>query len=196
MKTIAALIAVSTSVAFSQQPDADPHAADREALRAIGARYEKAINDGNLSPLADSLLPSMSTVFVTGKEVAGVEAMQKYYEDIKAQLGEGSSFKVKLIPDRTEFFGDMAIAHGRSDESVNFANGSTLAYQTVWTAVLKKTDGQWKGARLHVSMDPVENPIIELKTKWRERLIGGGGLLVGLVLAGAMVWLRGKRRRA
>ena len=38
--------------------------------------------------------------------------MQKYFDEIKQRLGKGSSYAVKLKPERTEFFGDIAFAHG------------------------------------------------------------------------------------
>ncbi len=192
MKLPLLLLILTTPCLLAQAP-ADPHEADRAALRALGERYEQAINEGNLTALADALLPEMSAVFATGDEVRGVEAMQKFYDDIKARLGEGSTYRIKMLPESTDFFDDTAVAHGTSDEHVRLGNGTELNYQTLWTAVLHKQNGQWKAARLHVSLDPVNNPIVEMKAKWRERLLLAAGLVSGLVLAWAFAFWRKRR---
>jgi ketosteroid isomerase-like protein len=194
MKLPLLVLTLTASRLIAQTP-ADPHEADRAALRELGARYEQAINEGKLTGLADALLPEMSAVFATGDEVRGMEAMQKFYDDIKTKLGDGSTYSIKMLPDRTDFFGDTAVAHGKSDEHVRLGNGTELDYQTLWTAVLLKQNGQWKAARLHVSLDPVNNPFVAMKTKWRDRLFAAAGLALGLLLWRLFV-LERKRRAA
>src|SRR5436190_15428660 len=85
-------------LAYSQTSGEDREA-DKNALRALGRRYEEAINSSNLKGLADSVTPTASAVFMTGDEVTGVEAMQKFFDEAKKMMGEGSRHTVKLIPD-------------------------------------------------------------------------------------------------
>jgi uncharacterized protein (TIGR02246 family) len=179
MKLLPLSLLVFLSTAHAQTPD--PHAADREALRSIGARYEQAINQADLNSLADSVLPDASAVFMTNDELKGLPAMQAFIEGVRKEIGEGSVYQVKLRPAATEFHGDLAIAHGESDESVTFKNGKQIAYVTKWTAVLKKVDGRWKALRLHVSLNPIDNPIIDLQQGVRNWIWAFGGLAVGVL---------------
>jgi ketosteroid isomerase-like protein len=181
------------ALASAQEPSvlSDDRMEDKRALRELAASYEAAINRGDLTSLQDSLLPEASAVFVTGDECRGLPAMQAFYDGIKAKLGAGSRYTVKLNPDTTDFYGDVAVGHGTSDEQVTFASGGTLAYQSKWTAVLQKQNGQWQASRLHVSLDPISNPIVAARTSmegWLKLGAGGlGGLFVG--------FLAGKRRK-
>jgi ketosteroid isomerase-like protein len=174
------LLLLGTAVAETSAPD-DRHAADRAALRALGSQYEQAINSGDLRPLAPSIAPEASAVFATNDEVQGLEAMQKYFDSIKQRLGAGSSYTVKLVPDRTEFFGDFALAHGRSEETAKLGSGREYRFTTHWTAVLDKDGGTWKARRLHVSMDPLDNPAITARLQIRTwTLLACGVLAAGL----------------
>lgn len=166
--------------------------ADKQALRALGASYEKAINSGDLSPLAPSLTPTASAVFLTNDEFKGLPAMQAFFDDIKKRLGSGSSYQVKLLPDDTQFFGDTALAHGSADEMVTLANGSSFTYTTRWTALLRKLDGAWKAERLHVSLDPIDNPIVAARTTAQSWLIGSGAALLGALLGFLIARLKSK----
>jgi len=176
---IVALLA--TSLVKAEAQSVDSFEADKIALRALGARYEEAINQGNLNLLSDSVLPDATIVFMTNDELKGLPAMQSYVESVQKRLGDGAVYRVKLQPHDTDFQGDIAIAQGTSDESVTFGNGKTIAYTTKWTAVLKKADGIWKAARLHVSLDPIDNPIIRMQWNLRLWIAGIGGLIVGII---------------
>ncbi len=156
---------------------------EKNALRLLGKRYEEAINSGELSSISDSVLPTASAIFITGEEFIGLEAMQRFFDDTKKMLGEGSSFKIKLDPDDTDFYGNTAIAHGRSSESIAFGNGKSVDYETRWTAVLIKQDDKWMASRLHVSMSAIDNPIMNLKLAAGKWINIGMGLIGGLILA-------------
>ncbi len=198
VKTILCLCLVSMglSTAAAQTPAAvgDGREADRQALRSLAARYEAAISNGDLMALQDSVLPGASAVFMTGDELTGVPAMQTFLDGIKKQLGAGTKYSVKLNPNPTQFEGDIAFASGTSDEKVIFGNGKELNYQTKWTAILKKVDGKWLSMRLHVSLDPINNPIIEMRIR-TEKWIAAGIALAGGVLFGIVLAVIGKRRQ-
>jgi uncharacterized protein (TIGR02246 family) len=174
---------------LAQEPAVD----DKDALRALASRYENAISEGNLMLLKDSVREDASAVFITGEKISGLAAMQAYLEKIKSTLGEGSSYSVKLIPDDTYFDGDIAIAEGISEEKVKLAGGKEFSYQTRWTATLKKTDGKWQALRLHVSLNPFDNPIISYRARMQKWTYGGIAGTVGLMLG---IFIRKFRRKA
>ncbi len=177
-----------SQLALAQQ---DGTEADKQVLRALGASYEKAINSGDLSSLAPSLTTTASAVFLTNDEVKGLPAMQAFFDDIKKRLGPGSSYSIKLVPDDTQFFGDLALAHGSAEESVTMA-GKTLSYTTRWTALLRKLDGLWKAERLHVSLNPIDNPIVAARTKAQSWMVGIVAALSGIVMGFLIARLRRK----
>jgi uncharacterized protein (TIGR02246 family) len=171
----------------AQEPAAD----DKDALRALAKNYENAISQGDLMQLKDSVRDDASAVFITGERISGLAAMQTYLEKIKSTLGEGSTYSVKLIPDDTYFDGDIAIAEGISEEKVKLAGGKEFSYQTRWTATLKKTDGKWQALRLHVSLNPFDNPVIAYRARMQKWTYGGIGVIGGLLLG---FFLRKARR--
>lgn len=177
-----------TCFADAAEPDRE---SDKQALKALAAQYEAAINSGDLSGLGDSLLPEASAVFVTGDECRGLPAMQEFYNGVRDQLGTGTRYTVKLVPDNTDFYGDVAIGHGLSDETVRFSSGKELSWQTRWTAILKKTDGVWRTSRLHVSLNPFDNPVIAARSKVTNWILLAGGVLGGLIAG----FLLGRCRR-
>jgi len=186
---ILALWASASAISLALEPD---RSADKQQLQALAARYEVAINQGSFSELQDSLAPELSAVFMTGIEVKGIKEMQKYYDEIKAKIGSGGSYTVKLLPDATDFYDNVAVAHGASDETVVLGNGKRITYQSHWTAVLEKANGKWMASRLHVSIDPIENPFVAMKvgvTKWMNLGIGG---LAGLAIAWLLMRLKSK----
>jgi len=193
MKTILlpVLLAFATLLPAQEAAPPDDRDADKTALRALAKTYETAINSGDLSSLAGSLLPEASAVFLTGDECRGLPAMQAFYDNIKSQLGPGSRYSVKLHPDTTDFHGDIVIGHGTSDEHVVLGSGKELSYQAKWTAVLKKSGDRWLASRLHISLDPINNPIVATRYAVTGWLMLGAGALGGSVVG----YLLGKRRR-
>lgn len=174
---------------MAQVAEPDALVDDKQALRALAVKYELAINQGNFSSLKDSVSPTASAVFMTGHELVGLDAMQEYYDKIKVKLGAGSSYSVKLNPDDTKFHGNIAIAHGTSEERVVFGNGKQLSYQSKWTAVLEKQADQWIAIRMHVSLDPIYNPFITMKNRVSNWTYAG---ISGIVSA-LLVWFLKRR---
>jgi hypothetical protein len=110
--------------------------------------------------------------------------MEKYNEGVMAYLGEGAKHHVTLKPELSDIYGDIALARGSSDESVTM-HGKDYDFQSQWTAVFHKEDGQWKCVRLHISMNPFNNVFIDAKVnaaKLTSLGWGGGlGVLIGLI---------------
>lgn len=188
--TFLLLWAATSAAIFAQEPD---RAADKQALRALAVRYEAAINHGSFADLKDSAAPEISAVLMTGVEVKGIDEMQKYYDEIKAKIGSGGSYSVKLLPDDSNFHGNIAVAHGLSEEAVVLGNGKHINYQSHWTVVLEKTNGKWMALRLHVSIDPINNPFVAMKVAASKWLNLGIGAVVGLIGAWLIMKMKSKK---
>lgn len=123
---------------------------------------------------------------VSGDEVAGAAGLKTYWENMKRIMGDGGKYQVKInVAVPADIFGDIAVAHGTSSEDVTIS-GKQYHYDGLWTAVLKKQDGQWKLLRVHASMYPISNPFVAAIVQGasiRWGLVGGvAGLLLALIL--------------
>ncbi len=170
---------------------AAPVLADEEAghaaLRKIKAAYEEAINTDALAKFEPWLGKDATGVMVTDEEVHGFAELQSYWLRIKALLGSGGSYAVKVNVDQTDLLGDVAVARGTTDDTAKTARFGSVDFHSHWTAVLRKDGGEWKVLRLHASMDPLENPFVTARATGRALAFGGAGAVLGLVLG----WLVG-----
>lgn len=158
--------------------------AEHQALREKRAIYENAINSGDIKPLEPLFAAKASGVMITGDVINKFQEMENFNEAVKAYLGEGAKHHVTLKPERSEIYSDIALARGSSDESVTM-HGKDFEYQSQWTAVFHKEEGQWKCVRLHISMNPFDNVFIDAKVnaaKWMSLVWGVLNLVAGTLL--------------
>jgi hypothetical protein len=50
-----------------------------------------------------------------------------YWNEVQQLIGPGGSYHVNVNVDKTEFFGDIAVSRGATDESVRLPNGTELS---------------------------------------------------------------------
>ena len=164
------------------------NSADREALRKLLPLYEQAAREGKPDLLAPWLDSQFSGVMVTGDDVTSFASLSEYWSKIRALMGEGGSYQVKVnLSDHAMMSdsADLAVAHGTTEDVV-VAKGKDYRFEGRWTAVCRKRDGQWKLLRIHASMDPVGNEFVTTFVK-RGAVMAGvtagvGGLVVGWIL--------------
>ena len=67
---------------------------------------------------------------------------------MKVLIGEGGSVKTEVIPTKkSEIYGNIAIAYGTGTEVVTTGDGDIYTISPLWTAVCRKTEGEWKVLR-------------------------------------------------
>lgn len=172
--------------------------ADHEALRAIKAAYEQAVNDAQFDRLAPYLHPDFFAVMVTNAPVHNVEEMRAYWQRMKALIGDGGRYTTKLNPERSVILGDIALARGTSDDVVVTSEGREYHFSTNWTVVCQRVGGQWKVLRGQGTMDPITNQFAQTFAR-RATVQGsviGGAIGVALGWLFATVFRRFKARRA
>jgi len=167
--------------------------ADHEALRKIKAAYEDAIKSNDLKKMAPYLGQGVSGVMLTGEEVKGLEGLQAYWDKIKAMMGPGGQYEVTLKPEKSELFGDIALARGSTEDLVRTGAGKTYHFSSLWTAICRKDNGQWKVIRMQGTMDPIANPFVNARVQFTRMAYGIGGLVLGVIL---VVVTRLARRKA
>jgi ketosteroid isomerase-like protein len=155
--------------------------ADHNSLRQLKSSYEEAVNSGDLDKLAPYLSNDFTAVLATGDNIKGLDQLKQAWQKIRASLGPGGTYNGQMEPDRSDLFGDIAITHGKVHETVRLSSGKELNFQTTWTAVLHKENGQWKVVRAQATMNPFENQVVEMIYKKTQWTFGLGGLALGLI---------------
>jgi hypothetical protein len=80
-------------------------------------------------------------VMVTGDPVASYADIKKYWAAIRDKMGPGGRYKVTVHYEPAKLFGDIAVAHGTTDDAVTSTHGE-FTFSSHWTAVcVKKSDG-------------------------------------------------------
>jgi ketosteroid isomerase-like protein len=177
------LVLTCGSHSFAQEDDE----ADHEALRELKAVFEKAASQNQLDLLRPHLHEPFSVVTYTDREFTDFEAFKSRWQQTRDETVGSGSYKVTLLPERSEIYGDMAIAHGDSENVLVTGTGNEYKFSSHWTAVLRKVDGEWRIVRAHSSLDPFGNPMLVAGVK--QKLVqvglatGAGGLALGAIVA-------------
>ena len=173
---------------------ADGSEQDKEALRSLARLFERAVAERDLKKFQTVLAPEFVGTLVTD-EVVTRDSLVKFWDWVWGLIGATGRWEVKIDPEPTMFFGDIAVARGAGNDHIVTGSGREYRFLWHWTLVLQKRDGQWKPLVGHGSMDPLGNPFIKVEQRWLKTLFGTGGLVVGLVVGvGGTLLLR--RRRA
>ena len=156
--------------------------ADRAALRMIRTNYEDAANSGDLSKIKNDLDNQVTGVMVTGEQVTGYDGLVSYWKGIQGLIGPGGSYHVTVNTDKTDLFGDVAVSHGTTEESVRLQSSKELDFSACWTAVCHKEDGKWKVLRMQATLNPVHNAFVSLELVKAKTVYGAAGFIAGGVL--------------
>jgi ketosteroid isomerase-like protein len=130
-------------------------------------------------------------VMVTGEEVKGMDGLKTYWEKIQNLIGPGGNYHVTVNLDKTDLYhDDLAVSRGSTDDTVHLGNGKDLHFNSLWTAICHKEDGNWKVIRMEAAMDPVNNVFVALQLAKARLLFGtvgtasgaAFGLIIGILI--------------
>ena len=169
--------------------------ADHNALRAIKAAYEAAVNAGDPTRLAPHLATNATAVMVTGEAITGLAGLENYWRKIQTLLGPGGSYHFAANVERTDFYGDLALSRGTTDDLVRLPGGKELKFNSHWTAVCHREPGGWKILRLQATLDPVDNVFVRAKLAATRVAWAAAGVIAGLLLTLLLVRLRSRQSR-
>jgi hypothetical protein len=170
--------------------------ADRDALRLIRTNYMDAANSGDLSKFKNDLGTNVTGVMVTGAPVASFDDLAAYWKGIQDLIGPGGTYHVAVNTDHTDLFDDVAVSHGTTDETVHLANGTDFRFNSFWTGVCHRENGEWKVLRMQATMDPVHNVFVAYQIKKTELVYGLGGVLAGIAFSFLVRLVLGRGKKA
>lgn len=167
------------------QPAAAPSAAEEAEwvkIRNIKAIYEDAVNSNQLEKLQPYIAKNFHGVMVNGREARSYDDLVKIVADLRALIGAGGSYHVKISYEPGTMFGNVAVANGAAEESIVTGSGKRFDPTSTWLVNLIKEDGDWKLYRVQATMDPVNNVFVRDTVKYTGIFFGGGGVLVGALI--------------
>jgi len=97
------------------QPVAAPSAAEEAEwvkIRNIKAIYEDAVNSNQLEKLKPYIAKNFHGVMVNGREARSYDDLVKIVADLRALIGAGGSYHVKIRYEPGTMFGNLAVANG------------------------------------------------------------------------------------
>ena len=172
------LMAVLTVVASPlARAEEDPV---HDELRALRASVIEAINKGDIDGTIQYVHPEVVVTWQNNEVCRGHKGLQEFFE----RMGEDAfkSYKVEPTPDElTVLYGkDTGVSWGSSVASYDLL-GKEFEFENRWTATIVKEDGKWLLTSYHVSLNALDNPILNA-AKNMLYVGAGGGLLIGLLI--------------
>ena len=173
--------------------DARPQ--DHEALRGLMQSVKTAFNSRDFTALAAVLHPKFSAVTVDQRRFTSLPEFRSYWENL-FQGEKAIVRRVTINPtadDLTSFLADdIGLSTGTSADTWEFARGDTRVMNVRWTAVVQKTDGQWKLRAVHIGTNLLDNPVLDA-AKGTARKVAIATLVGGVVVGGALGVVMGRR---
>lgn len=167
--------------------------ADHNALRKLRSTYEDAVNNNDLTKIKPLLADGFTAVMISGEEIKSFEDMQAFWKRIWDLIGAGGRYHVKVITDQTDFFGDVGVSRGYTEEVFHTAAGKEYTVQARWTAVTRRQNGEWKIFRVQGAVNPMDNALIREMVQRAKLVFGASGFVAGLVLGFVVLILKRKK---
>jgi uncharacterized protein (TIGR02246 family) len=191
MKTLTWLLLLCVSFAGlrAQAPGGATEDPAHNELRALRSEVIDAITKGDFEGVARHVHPNVVVTWQNAEVCRGVDGLRAFFQRMGKEAFKG--YKVPPTPD------ELTILHG-GNTGISFGHvvatysllGRELEFTSRWTATLVKQEGRWQLASYHVSLNALDNPIIDAAKRslmWAAVIAGGIGIVVGVLL--------GKRKR-
>jgi uncharacterized protein (TIGR02246 family) len=177
--TLAPLLAQDSPPA-SPAPATPPANPVHTELRALKADLLEAIKARDIEAMVKHTTPDVVVTWQNNEVCRGQDELREFY----TKMGKDTfkSYKVDPTADHrtTMFENDAGVVAGHSVGSYALM-GKEYDFENRWTATVVKVDGKWLVASYHVSLNALDNPIVNTATSGLYWALGGG-LLLGLVV--------------
>ena len=196
MLSLAAILVLACPASMPQAASAGASAdeATHKELRALRDVLVDGIVKQDMELLVKNVTKDVTVTWQNGELCRGEKQLRDFFE--RMQKAGSKAFKGYKVPPTADELtilhgGDTGISYGTSIGLFEVA-GSEYELKNRWSATLVKEEGRWKLASYHVSMNVLDNPILNAAKGalvWVgvvALIVGAGiGLLVGRVLGKA-----------
>ena len=181
----AAGIVVAADQLRAQEGDREE---DHAALIALRETFTVAINQRDFESLRPLVSDQLTFISISNEKVSGLDGLAEYWNELfEGDQSILTSITVSPTADeRTVFFGDsIGVTQGTSNDTFEFRKAGRRELTTRWTAVVEKNQGQWRVARVHMSANVLDNPVIDASNALSTLKMGAGaagGFVLGALL--------------
>lgn len=149
-------------------------------LRALKANLLEAIKSRDIEAMLKFTTPEVVVTWQNNEVCRGHDDLRKFYAELGADAFK--AYKVEPTADTltTTFGGDAGVVAGHSVGSYSLF-GKDYEFDNRWTAAVVKKDGQWLLASYHVSLNALDNPILNTTSRTLY-YAGAAGLVLGLII--------------
>lgn len=159
-------------------------------LRALRTQVIDAITRGDIDVVLTHVHPNVVVTWQNAEVCRGAAGLKEFFNRMGKSTFKG--YKVPPTPD------DLTVLYG-GDTGVSFGQvvgqytllGKELEFKSRWTATLVKENGRWLLASYHVSLNALDNPLINGAKRSLIWVAVGTG-----VVAFVLGLLLGRRRKA
>ena len=172
--------------------DFSPTEQDHNALRALQATMEEALNKRDLDALLANVDDNVAFTAMNAETGYGKQHIRDYFDRMlngPDKIVENIS--VDFVPDQlATFYGpDVAVSAGNAASHYELTNGLKFDIDARWTGTLVRKEGRWLVGAFHYSANVFKNPILDQQRKYL--LMAGGGVAI---LLGIVGFILGRRR--
>lgn len=186
MKSLLSLLLLSLSFLTTHAAEDPAH----EELRKLRGEIIESITRGDIEAVTKNLHPDVVITWQNSEVCRGHQGVRDFFERMGKKSFKG--YKLPPTPDELTILhgGDTGISFGETIGSFNLL-GKDHEIKSRWTAGLVKENGKWLLASYHISMNALDNPLLN-GAKQGLYLAAGLALAAG-ILAGFLI---GRRKKA
>lgn len=158
-------------------------------LRTLRTQIIDAIVKGDIETVVQNVHPDVVVTWQNSEVCRGRQGLKDFFEKTGRESFKG--YKVPPTPDELTILhgGDTGISFGETVAGYKLL-GKDYEIKSRWTATVVKVDGQWQLAAYHISMNVLDNPLLNT-AKSALYTAAGAALVFGTVIG---VFL-GRRRK-
>lgn len=186
MKSIHRVLLMTLCLWATARAAEDPEHAE---LRKLRTELVEAITRGDIDRVLQQVDPNVVITWQNSEVCRGREGLKAFFEKTGKESFKG--YKVPPTPDELTILqgGGTGISFGETIAEYRLL-GKSYEIKSRWTATLVKTDGKWLLAAYHISMNVLDNPLLNA-VKRGVYLAGGVALLAGCAIG----FIFGRRRK-
>jgi ketosteroid isomerase-like protein len=159
-------------------------------LRALRTAVIDGISKGDIDAVLKYVHPNVVVTWQNNVVCRGADGLKTFFNRMGKETFRG--YKVPPTPDELTILygGDTGVSFGEVVAQYELL-GKSFEFKSRWTATLVKENGQWLLASYHVSLNALDNPLLNSakhSLAWAAIAAGVIGVLVG--------WLVGRRKKA
>lgn len=162
---------------------------EHEQLRALRRNFAEALNTKQFDPLVPLLDDEIDVITVDNQKLEGIEELRGYWDYLFAgedAILDGMQVNAEA-DDLTEFITpDIGFVQGTAVSVFDFRRLGERELDARWSALVRKTNGQWKIYKLHFSGNINDNPVVRAAHAIGN-MKGIGGLIIGFILGALIV---------